>query len=248
MAADDASTDVPSLADTTALREPPTAKGNRTRSALIAAARRVFERDGYFDTRLVDITAEARCSIGTFYTYFASKDEVLQAVIEAAEHDMLHPGLPRLGPDDSSPLAVIEASNRAYFVAYERNAKLMLILDQLAASDPAFRVLRARRNVAFGQRNARSIKDLQDRGLADPGLDPYLAARALSGMVSRMAYVVYCLGEEVPLDDLVATATRLWANALRLDQDEEQSGSGAKKRSPARRPDRPRQRAGRTRS
>ncbi|WP_113699225.1 TetR/AcrR family transcriptional regulator [Nonomuraea lactucae] len=63
---------------------PSCARGQRTRAALVAAGRRVFERDGYLDARLIDIAAEAKCSTGSSYTYFASKEEILQAVIEAA--------------------------------------------------------------------------------------------------------------------------------------------------------------------
>ena len=48
--------------------QPATARGKRTRDALVAAARKVFERDGYLDSRLVDIVQEAGCSIGSFYT------------------------------------------------------------------------------------------------------------------------------------------------------------------------------------
>ncbi|WP_051023059.1 TetR/AcrR family transcriptional regulator [Nocardia pneumoniae] len=211
--------EIPSLVDTSILREPPlTARGVRTRAALVAAARVVFERDGYLDARLSDITAEAKCSTGSFYTYFSSKEEILQAVLEASQHDMLHPGMPRLSADEASPVAVIEASNRAYFEAYKRNAKLMLILDQVAAIDPKFRELRRRRARAFADRNARSIRDLQERGLADRELDPHTAARALSGMVGRMAYYAFALEEETSLDELVRTATRLWANALKIDE------------------------------
>ena len=210
--------DVPSLADTTTFREPPTTKrGMRSRAALVAAARVVFERDGFLDSRLTDITAEANCSTGSFYTYFTSKEEILQAVILDAESEMLHPGVPRLEPEDASPAAVIEASNRAYLEAYQRNARLMLIIEQVAASDPKFRALQARRAHAFAQRNARAIRALQEEGLADGSLDPYLAARALSAMVSRMAFATFCLGDEVTMDDLVFTATRLWVNALRID-------------------------------
>ncbi|MCW3022111.1 MAG: TetR family transcriptional regulator, partial [Conexibacter sp.] len=39
---------------------------------------------------------------------------------------------------------------------------------------------------------------------------------ALSSMVGRMAYSVYVLGDDWSLEDLVATLTRLWANALRI--------------------------------
>ncbi len=212
--------EIPALVNSSTLREPPTTvRGARTRAALVAAARVVFERDGYLDARLTDITAEAKCSTGSFYTYFSGKAEILQAVIEQAQDDMLHPGMPRLAPEESSPVAVIEASNRAYFEAYRRNAKLMLILDQVAASDPEFREVRRRRSRAFADRNARAIKDLQDRGLADRTLDPYMASRALSGMVSRMAYYAYALGEDFDLDVLVETSTRLWANALTMTDD-----------------------------
>ena len=209
--------EVPSLADTSGFKAPPTTpRGVRRRAELVAAARVVFERDGFLNARLSDITAEANCSTGSFYTYFTSKEEILQAVIETAEGEMLHPGAARLVPAGASPTAIIEASNRAYFESYQKNAKLMMILEQLGASDPNFREIRSRRAQAFAHRNARGIQDLQDRGLADTELDAYMAARALSAMVSRAAYMVFCLGEDIPLDDLVFTMTRLWANALRI--------------------------------
>ncbi|GCD96155.1 putative transcriptional regulator, TetR family protein [Embleya hyalina] len=195
---------------------PTTRRGLRTREALVKAARVVFERDGFLNARLVDITAEATCSIGTFYTYFEGKEEVFAAVIEAARHDMLHPGMPHV-PEDEGPAAVIEASNRAYLVAYKRNAKLMKLMQQVAMIDPRFEEVRARSARAFGERNARRIKELQDRGLADPTVDPELAARALSLMVSRLAFECFAL-EEGPrdLEEIVAVCTRLWVNGLNL--------------------------------
>ncbi|WSY48190.1 TetR/AcrR family transcriptional regulator (plasmid) [Embleya sp. NBC_00888] len=195
---------------------PTTRRGLRTREALVKAARVVFERDGFLNARLVDITTEANCSIGTFYTYFEGKEEVFAAVIGAARHDMLHPGMPHV-PEDEGPAAVIEASNRAYLVAYKRNAKLMKLMQQVAMIDPRFEEVRARSARAFGERNARRIKELQDRGLADPTVDPELAARALSLMVSRLAFECFAL-EEGPrdLEEIVAVCTKLWVNGLNL--------------------------------
>jgi hypothetical protein len=93
----------------------------------------------------------------------------------------------------------------------------MGLLDEVAAIDDDVRQLRRRRTAAFVRRNARSIRDLQERGLADAELDPNLTAGALSWMVSRMAYSVFVLGDpRVSLDDLVTGLTRIWANALRL--------------------------------
>src|SRR5439155_24839462 len=71
-------------------------------------------------------------------------------------------------------------------------------------------------DAAFAERNGRCIRDLQERGLADHSLDPLLAAAALSGMVCRMAYSTYVLGDDCDFEELVATITTLWLNALRI--------------------------------
>ncbi|WP_324801177.1 TetR/AcrR family transcriptional regulator [Stackebrandtia sp.] len=213
----------PSLARESLLREPPiTSRGKRTWEALIAAARKVFERDGYLDARLTDITKEASCSTGTFYTYFAGKEEIFAAVMARAQEDMMHPGMPHVDTRDD-PVAIVEASNRAYFAAYRRNARLMGLLEQVSNVDPEFRRLRHSRGDAFIRRNARSIAGLQERGLADATLDPMLASRALSSMVSRLGFWHFVVEPDEAADparfeELVATATRLWVNALRLPQ------------------------------
>jgi len=218
---DDAEDTPPSMARTSLLRElPTTARGQRTRSALIAAARNVFEQLGYLDARLVDITKAAECAAGTFYTYFSSKEEIFAAVLDEVQEDMMHPGMPHVDAEDD-PAAIIEATNRAYFEAYKRNARLMFLLEQVASVDPEFRKLRQNRANAFIRRNARSIAHLQARGLADPDLDPMLASTALSGMVSRLAFSYFTgvsegVGGAVPIDELTHTATRLWVSALRI--------------------------------
>jgi AcrR family transcriptional regulator len=195
-------------------RPPASARGNRTRYALILAARRVFERDGFLEARITDISAEAGVAAGTFYTYFTDKGDAFAAVVEQVNEEMLHPRLKEIA-DRDDPVAVIEAANRAYLLAYRRNAKLMGLIEQVAQVDPAFRKVRLRRARAFGDRNARAVARLQERGLADPELDPRLAAEAMNSMVSRMAYSKYVLGfGSASTEALVRTLTRLWANAL----------------------------------
>jgi AcrR family transcriptional regulator len=183
----------------------------------VAAARTVFERDGFLDARITDITKEAGVASGTFYTYFDSKEEIFQALVEAVQEDMLHPHLrERLGDED--PLALIDAANRDYLLAYKRNARLMALFEQVAQIDDDFRQLRRKRGAAFVRRNAKMIRRLQDAGRADPDLDPMVAAYALSGMVGRMAYSVFNLGERIPFERLVTTLNQLWSNALKLDR------------------------------
>jgi AcrR family transcriptional regulator len=188
----------------------------RNRAALVGAARRVFERDGYVAARITDIADEAGVAHGSFYSHFDSKQAVFAAVMAEVEEEMLHPGpaLPAAGAD---PVAVIEAANLAYLEAYRRNARLMALLEQVATVDEAFRELRRRRSAAFLERNARAVRRLQRAGLADPELDPELTSLALSTMVSRSAYAAFVLGDPAAaLEPLAATLTRLWVNALHM--------------------------------
>lgn len=195
---------------------PVTERGIRRRNELIDAARIVFERSGYLESRLTDITREAGCATGSFYTYFNNKEEIFAAVLDRAQEDMLHPGMGRVPGDDV--YAALEAANRAYLLAYRRNAKMMALMEQVATIDDAFREQRRLRGKVFIDRNARAIAGLQKRGLADAALDPRLASRALSSMVDQVAYSVFVVEQhsKVDLEDLVHTVTRIWANGLRM--------------------------------
>jgi len=199
-------------------RAPVSARGARTRRALVAAARRVFERDGYLDARITDIAAEAGVASGSFYTYFTGKEDAFAAVIEDLSEEMLHPPSHGSVGERDDPVAAIAVANEAYLIAYRRNARLMGLLEQVSLVDDDFRRLRLRRAQAFAARNAHGLKSLQDRGLADPDLDPELAAQALGAMVSRMAYFRYVQGfGNATTEALSQTLTRLWVNALGID-------------------------------
>ena len=196
---------------------PRRADAERNRRALLAAARRVFERDGFVSARITDIADEAGLAHGCFYSHFPGKEEIFAAVVAEVSEEMLHPGPALAAPAGSDPVAVIEAANLAYLEAYRRNARFMALLEQVATVNDAFLRIRLERSRAFLTRNARAIRRLQRAGLADPDLDPDLASLALSVMVSRSAYAAFAVGRE-PVDTarLAATLTRLWVNSLRL--------------------------------
>lgn len=194
---------------------PRTRRGTETRAALVAGAREVFDRDGFLDAKISEIAKAAGAATGSFYTYFAGKEEIFSAVMDEVSEEMLHPRMGEV-PDGDDVVAVIEAANRAYLEGYRRNAGLMAVLEQVSTINHEFRELRRRRNSAFIKRNARNIARLQAEGRADPELDPVIAARAVTGMVSRLAYQAFILKERMPFELLVSTSTRLWVNALQI--------------------------------
>jgi len=115
----------------------------------VRGAREVFERDGLVNARIADIAAAAGVATGSFYSYFATKEDALAAVLDDVTDEMLHPQVREAPDPDAGPLASIEAANRAYLLAYRRNAKLMALMDQVFTVDPEFKQQRLRRARAF---------------------------------------------------------------------------------------------------
>jgi AcrR family transcriptional regulator len=193
-------------------------RGRRTRQALISAARQVFERDGFINARITDIAEEAGAAHGTFYTYFDSKEAALQAVILQLEAELLGSGAARYtGQDrDRDPVAALREANRRYLETYQANSKLMVIWENVATIIPEMGDLLHQAKTAFVDRAEKSIRGLQEVGLAEPTLDPRYAAHALTGMVSRFAYTWCAQGEDFELDKAVDELTNLWARALGL--------------------------------
>ena len=72
----------PRAVETATPHIPTTSRGQRTRAQLIRGARAAFEKNGYLETRVVDIAAEAHVAYGTFYTYFNSREEIFAEVVD----------------------------------------------------------------------------------------------------------------------------------------------------------------------
>jgi AcrR family transcriptional regulator len=62
-------------------KEPRTARGQRTLRKILDAAREEFGERGFGDSSIVGITQRAGVALGTFYTYFDSKEELFRALV-----------------------------------------------------------------------------------------------------------------------------------------------------------------------
>jgi AcrR family transcriptional regulator len=63
-------------------KAPRTARGERTLRKILDAARDEFGERGFSDSSIVGITQRAGVALGTFYTYFDSKEAVFQALVK----------------------------------------------------------------------------------------------------------------------------------------------------------------------
>ncbi|NKQ54707.1 TetR/AcrR family transcriptional regulator [Amycolatopsis sp. K13G38] len=200
---------------------PMTARGRRSRQALLDAANEVFARDGFADARITDIADTAKAAHGSFYTYFSSKEEIFVALLKELEEDLRSPAErnaeePAESEDGQArdPYESILRANKAYLTAYRQHAAIMIVWEQVATLNAGVEDLRREASDRFAGRIESVIRHWQETGVADPALEPEYAALALTGMVSNFVYRWSARGSDYTLDKAAEQLSLLWANSL----------------------------------
>jgi AcrR family transcriptional regulator len=190
-------------------------QGQRSRAALLRAARRVFERRGYHETRIADITASARMAVGSFYTYFDSKEEIFEALLIEMEN-LVYDDPGRQLPDTAAPLERIRATNEVYFTTYQRNARFWGVIEEASLRAGRARDIQAARHMESRERTFRALQSWQAQGLIEGDVDLAFTAECLGAMTERCAYLWFVHGEPVDLPSAIDKITKVWGDALGL--------------------------------
>jgi len=111
---------------------------------LLDAAMRVFAERGFQAARVDDIVRAARTSHGTFYLYFANKEDLLRALAVECAHelDALATGLGEITPDDEGA-AELRRFLGAFFAIYRRYGPVIRAVMEGDVDDRETRVLGA---------------------------------------------------------------------------------------------------------
>jgi AcrR family transcriptional regulator len=169
-----------------------------TEAALKEAARRLFADRGYLNTKITDITAAAGRATGSFYEHFASKEDLLRALLadmheQAGSHfdSAQHP------PHDlTEPSQLRDHLAVAWSVMRGNRSVMSALFESAMAAGPASGALwqRLTEDTVMLREH---LEYLRARGHQLPG-DPTLIAAAMGGMLSMLAYALLPLEPEHP--------------------------------------------------
>ena len=96
----------------------------------------------------------------------------------------------------------------------------MGVIEQVSRYDEHVNDVRMARQRHFADRSERAIRKWQDEGIADPAIDPVLAADALGSMVGRFSELWLVQGyRDYDFDHVVEQLSLIWTNALQLKDD-----------------------------
>jgi len=198
---------------------PRSRKGEQTRARLLDAAKEIFEESGFLDARISDIAERAGLSHGAFYHYFDSKEQIFREIAELLDDELAEPMDSVIFSQSSSadPHERLQTALRQHLEHYRDEARIMGVIEQVARYDDHVAAVRSARNKLHREQMERSIRGMQRRGIADPTLDPKIAAAALGSMVERFAEMALAQGQlTCKLDDAADTLATLFVNALQM--------------------------------
>ena len=111
----------------------------------------------------------------------------------------------------------LQTALRKHLEHYRDEAKIMGVIEQVSRYDDHVAAVRSARGERHREQIEKSIRGMQRRGIADPTLDPKIAAAALGSMVERFAEMALAQDQlNCKLDDAADTLASLFVNALQM--------------------------------
>ncbi|WP_394270271.1 TetR/AcrR family transcriptional regulator [Qipengyuania sp.] len=117
------------------VREPRTSRGRKTMRKLLDAATREFGERGFHDASVSSITARAGVALGTFYTYFDSKDALFRALIFDLSQQVRSDASAAIAGEDD-PLAIERRALMAFLRFASAHKEIYRIIDEAEFVDP----------------------------------------------------------------------------------------------------------------
>jgi AcrR family transcriptional regulator len=177
------------------------ARGRRTLRRLLDAGATVFAERGLYAARVDDVVKAAKTSHGTFYLYFANKEDLFRALaLDVAERMVeLAADFPSFSADGDGRDALREWLER-FADLYDQYGAVIRAWTEAEIVDSEF----GRIGVDLVTQFAGCLEDRLR--VAAPDVDPQVAALAIVAMIERSNYYVLSrqlkVGREEMLDTL----------------------------------------------
>ncbi|HEY1839120.1 MAG TPA: TetR/AcrR family transcriptional regulator [Mycobacterium sp.] len=187
---------------TPAERQVDATRGERTRSAILNASRRLFLERGYAGTPINAITEACGISRAGFYTYFKDKREIFNVLGKTAYHDALAviaewaDSRDPFGPDD------IRAWVAHYFDYMDDHGAFVLASAHSAPDDDAFRNSRNRMVTRASWKLGQAIA-------GNGAHSPDVIGVAVMGLLDRAWHTVHRQTVAVARDEMVAVVAEM---------------------------------------
>jgi len=155
------------------------------RNLFIISALSVFEEKGFNNTRIKDITKKAKTSVGNFYNYFNSKEEVIEVLISGLAELMISKFRELFiyfKQNRIPPISAVKNLFRGYAKMFrEKKETFLIFFEQMGGMDQKYRDKRNEILDNFTDEVEKIISRLIEYGARDQ--NPKITARVWTSTV-----------------------------------------------------------------
>jgi AcrR family transcriptional regulator len=180
------------------------AQGKKTMRKLLDAAMVVFDKRGFHAARVDDIVKVAKTSHGTFYLYFANKEDLFRALVgDVAEEMMsLANSLGSIGPDEAG-FTELRGWLGRFCDLYEHYGPVIRAWAEADVDESDWGRMGTEMTLEFTSGLARRIAP------ANSAVDPEIAALAFVAMIERFNYYNLSRDMQYNRDEMLETLTTI---------------------------------------
>ncbi len=117
-------------------KQPRTERGRKTQRKLLDAAAGEFAEKGFHEASISSITRAAGTALGSFYTYFDSKDAIFRALVRDMSRQVGRHASAAVG-DEQGALAIERLALRSFLEFAREHKEIYRIIDEAEFVDPA---------------------------------------------------------------------------------------------------------------
>ncbi|WP_370032684.1 TetR/AcrR family transcriptional regulator [Qipengyuania mesophila] len=192
-------------------KEPRTDRGRKTLRKLLDAATREFADHGFHDASISGITRRAGVALGSFYTYFDSKDAIFRALVSDMSTGVAQAAREALDPAMGA-LEIERVALRAFLAFAAEHKEIYRIIDEAEFVDPeSYR----EHYETIGSRIEERLQAGGEAGELAQGLGS-VEAWAVMGMnvFLGLRYVIWAREGDPPFDVIARRANDLLARGV----------------------------------
>jgi TetR/AcrR family fatty acid metabolism transcriptional regulator len=186
------------------------------RELILGAATKVFARNGYFNSKVADIAAEAGIADGTVYLYFKSKDEVLHSIFDRAMEKFIGEGRRQLEGIDS-PIERLRKIAELHLGRLGADRETAVVFQiELRGSIKHMQEFSAAGFAEYLDIIRETIEDGQTRGHFRRDVKPVVAAKILYGALDEMVTNWVLSSRSYPLAPMADEVLKIFLDGIEV--------------------------------
>ncbi len=154
---------------------------------IIAAAVKVFAKNGFYNSKVSEIARAANVADGTIYLYFQNKDDILITLFEEEMQRILDAMRAAIAEHDD-PAEKLKAFAKAHLSLLQSNAELAEIIQvELRQSSKFMKEYHNEKFYEYLNLISSIIREGQEKGVFRKDIEPGIAKRAIWGALDEMS-------------------------------------------------------------